>query len=98
MSSLCPQDLSETETTLVVPFVPCVEDGMESPPLIPPLDGVTVESLPLTPPLDGVTVESPSLTPPPDRVTVRVATPAWPYSSPESAVSAESPEIGRAHV
>ena len=96
MSSLCPQDLSETETTLVVPFVPCVEDGMESPPLIPPLDGVTVESLPLTlpldgvtveslpltPPLDGVTVESPSLTPPPDRVTVRVATPAWPETLP----------------
>ena len=68
MSSLCPQDLSETETTLVVPFVPCVEDGMESPPLIPPLDGVTVEFPPLTPPLDPVTV--------------RVATPAWPEILP----------------
>ena len=43
MSSLvtvCPQDLSETETTLVVPF--CIEDGMESPPLTPPLNRVTV--------------------------------------------------------
>ena len=34
-SSLCPQDLSETDTTLVVPFVPCIEDGIESPPLTP---------------------------------------------------------------
>ena len=36
MSSLvtvCPQDLSETEITPVVPF--CIEDAMESPPLTP---------------------------------------------------------------
>ena len=82
MSSLCPQDLSETETTLVVPFVPSIEDVIESPPLTPPLDPVTMEFSPLTPPLDGVTVESPPLTPPLDRVTVKVATPAWPEILP----------------
>ena len=54
---MSPQDLSETETTFVVPV--CIEDTTESPPLTPPTPEALLfpQQAPraLTPPLNGVT-------------------------------------------
>jgi len=72
MSSLvtvCPQDLSETEITHVVPFT--IEDAIESPPLTPP----TPEALHLNQQL-------PRAFTPLNCVTNGVVSPTWPETRP----------------
>ena len=66
---LSPQDLSETEPTLVVPFA--IEDATDSPPLTPPTPEALLPNQQL-----------PRALTPLNNVTVGAVSPTWPETSP----------------